>query len=153
MPVVRDMSAPGRIAAIAATLAVVFLIGFVPQWLRVRTLDRQLVEVRQELALLDLGGRAGAALAESQRGNYERARQLMTGFFSLLQDQVDRAADTAAREEMLAILGQRDEIITLLSRAEPESVSRLNLIYTRYFAATHPLGRQAPASVTPSPPP
>lgn len=138
---------------IAAALLVAFLIGFLPQWVRVRSMDRALTETRYELSLLDLGGRLGAALAEAQRGNYERARQLMTGFFSGVQTQLDLSADPALRQELLPLLQQRDELITLLSRAEPEATSRLNLMYTRYFAAVHPLGREAPAAVTPSPPP
>lgn len=146
----REMSRTQRTGLLVLVLALVFLLGFVPQWLRVRSLDSQLNESRYELALLELEGRAGAALAEAQRGNYERARQLMTGFFSGLQGRTV-TFEPSARQEVEAILRQRDEIITLLSRAEPEAVSRLNLIYTRYFAIAHPLGREAPASVTPSP--
>ena len=141
-----------RTAILVAALLMAFLVGFVPQWVRVRAADRELAEARHELRLLDLGGRLGAALAESQRGNYERARQLMTGFFSGVQQQLDEDGDPALRSELQPMLAQRDELITLLSRAEPESTSRLNLLYTRYFAAVHPLGREAPSAVTPSPP-
>jgi hypothetical protein len=126
---------------------------FLPQWSRARSLEGELEQTRAELALLEVGGRMGAALAESQRGNYERARQLMAGVFSDLQARTGAGVDPALRNELGTLLEQRDEIITLLSRAEPESVSRLNLMYTRYFAAIDPVGAGAPAPVTPPPPP
>lgn len=142
-----------KIGVAVAALLAVFLLGFAPQWLRARSMEQELTTARSEMRMLDLGGRLAAALAESHRGNYERARQLMAGFFSNLETQIPNYGDADEREELEALMRQRDEIITLLSRAEPESTSRLNLMYTRYFAVTHPLGRDAPASVTPSPPP
>jgi hypothetical protein len=80
----------------------------------------------------------------------------MAGFYSEVQTEVLTEQEPAKREVMEGFLAQRDEIITQLSRAEPESASRLNLMYTGFFGATHPLGRNGP-SVTPvapvAPPP
>ncbi|CAN5644147.1 hypothetical protein BH23GEM3_BH23GEM3_25840 [soil metagenome] len=134
-----------------AGLIVAFLIGFVPTYSRARTLDRELTETRHDLEIARLQGRLGAALAESHRSNYERARQLMAGFFTELQQSLGQVRDPTQQQELRAILQQRDEIITLLSRAEPESTQRLMLLYTRYFAAMDPAGQGAPA-VTPSTP-
>ena len=131
---------------------IAFLIGFVPSWMRARSLDRELTETRHELAIARLQGRLGASLAEAQRSNYERARQLMTGFFTGLQQNLPRVEDPAQRRELQAILQQRDEIITLLSRAEPESTQRLMLLDTRYFAAMDPAGQETPTALTPSTP-
>lgn len=134
-----------------AGLVLSFLIGFIPSWSRSRALERELRETRFELEMARLQGRLGAALAEASRSNYERARQLMTGVFSGLQENVGRVRDTAQQRELQLVLQQRDEIITLLSRAEPESTQRLMLLYTRFFAAVDPLGREAPTALTPSP--
>lgn len=154
------MNKPKWIALAVAALIAAFLVGFLPQWSRARgleaelettraALEAELAEVRWELELARLEGRLGAALAESQRSNYERARQLMAGFFADLQPRVERVQDPAAREALQSILAERDEIITLLSRAEPEATQRLMLLYTRYFTAVDPAGREG-ASVTPS---
>lgn len=136
---------------VAGLLIVTFLIGFVPQWMHVRALQRDLAVATQEVRMLDMGGRLAAALAESQRGNYERSRQLMADFFTELESEMPNA-EAAQRQELTAIMSGRDEIITQLSRAEPEATSRLNLMYTRYFATVHPAGQLNPAAVTPSPP-
>jgi hypothetical protein len=140
------------IGAAVVGLIVAFLIGFVPMWSRTRTLDRHLEETRFELELYRIQSHMGAALAEAQRSNYERARQLMTQVFASLQDASPQIADPQRRQGAEAVLGERDEIITQLSRAEPESTQRLMLLYTRLFAAIDPLGRNAPASVTPPTP-
>ena len=144
------MSRPRLIAAAAAALVVVFALAFLPQWTRARRLSGELAAAREELRFARLEGVLGAALAESLRSNYERSRQLMAGFFSQLQAGVGEVEDDTRRRELEAILAQRDEVITLLSRAQPESTQRLMLIYTRYFAAMDPAGRSA--AVTPSPP-
>ncbi len=140
------------IGLVIAGFVLAFLIGFIPSWTRVRAQERQLEEVRHELQVAQLQGRLGAALAESHRSNYERARQLMSGFFAEAQQLLPQVRDARQRQELQTILQQRDEIITMLSRAEPESTQRLMLLYTRYFAALDPVGRQSPTALTPSPP-
>ncbi len=140
------------IGLVIAGFVVAFLIGFLPSWSRMRSQERELQEVRHELEIARLQGRLGAALAEAQRSNYERARQLMSDFFSGVQQNLGRVQDPAQRQALQEILRQRDEIITMLSRAEPESTQRLMLLYTRYFAAMDPVGREAAPALTPSPP-
>lgn len=144
------MSRPQLAAAAVVALVAAFLLGFLPQSSRARSLSHELDATRHDLRFARMEGVLGAALAESLRSNYERSRQLMTGFFTDLQRHVGEVADPARRNELNAILEQRDEVITLLSRAEPESTQRLMLLYTRYFAAMDPAGRSA--AVTPSPP-
>lgn len=146
------MTRTKQIALLVAVAVATFLLGFGSQWLRARSLSAELEETRWELRLAHLEGRLGAALAESSRGNYERARQLMADFYRELQASVDGVEDPADRRALQAILTERDEIITLLSRAEPEATQRLMLAYTRYFEAVDPAAGAAPTSVTPSPP-
>jgi hypothetical protein len=144
------MSRNQWIGAGVGAVVVAFLIGFFVSWTSVRTLDGQLAstqteleQARFELELYQLQGRLGAALAEAHRSNFERARQLMSGVFSGLQDAMGRMEDPERRAAAQRILGQRDELITLLSRAEPEATQRLMLLYTQFFAAVDPIGREA----------
>jgi hypothetical protein len=140
------------LALVSAGLVIAFLLGFVPEMIAKRNADRDLAAARHELALAKLQGRLGAALAESLRSNYERSRQLMAGYFSGLQDAIPAVTDARQKTALNGILGQRDELITLLSRAQPESSQRLMLLYTAMFSAIDPQGALGPA-VTPSPPP
>ncbi len=134
-----------------------FLLGWVSQVGDKRALDRALTETRleadtlvQTVARYRLHTRVGAALAEADRGNYERARQLMSSFFTDIEDR-SAAADPALLQVLESATAQRDELITLLSRAAPESRQHLAILYTRLFAALDPLGRDAATAVTPPP--
>jgi hypothetical protein len=133
----------------AAGLLIAFLLGFVPTYAAKRHAQHELEAARLELRLSRLQGRLGAAMAESLRSNYERARQLMAGYFSDLQGAVGQVENPAEKQALNAILAQRDEMITLLSRAQPESTQRLMLLYTQMFAATDPQGAVAPAVTLP----
>jgi hypothetical protein len=124
-----------RIITIAAGAALLgFLLGFLPQWSRANGLRDSLEDTRLQLRTAQIENRIGAALAESLRSNYERSRQLMTTVFSDLQA-VREQVSPARQKEVDAILAQRDEIVTLLARAAPESSQRLMLIHTRYHTA------------------
>lgn len=137
-----------RIVTIAGAALLGFLLGFVPQWARANGLGDRLDQARQELRMSRTENRVGAALAESLRSNYERSRQLMTEVFEELQ--AARPGLTPAQQkEVDAILAQRDEIVTLLARAAPESSQRLMLIYTRYHGA---FSGDAPPATTPAAP-
>jgi hypothetical protein len=136
------------IAAGAALLA--FLLGFLPQWSRANGLSDNLEETRLQLRASQIENRIGAALAESLRSNYERSRQLMTVVFGELQA-VRGQISPAQQKEVDAILAQRDEIVTLLARAAPESSQRLMLIHARYHTAFS--GDPAPAATPPGPAP
>jgi hypothetical protein len=137
-----------RLLLIAAGIAVAaFLLGFLPQWSRANRAADRLTEARRELAVSRTEGKVAAALNETLRSNYERARQLMAEAYDEIQRHAAGASD-AQRRELQAILAQRDEIITLLARAAPESSQRLMLIHTRYRAAMTP-GAAAVATPTP----
>jgi type II secretory pathway pseudopilin PulG len=140
------------LALVIAGLLIAFLLGFVPQWMAKRDAHRSLAEARLELRLSRQQGRLGAALSESLRSNYERARQLMAAYFTDLQGTVGAVEDPRRRQTLNGILAQRDEIITQLSRAQPESSQRLMLLYTSMFTAVDPQGAVG-TTVTPPPPP
>jgi hypothetical protein len=127
-----------RQIAIAVGIALVaFLLGFVPQWTRANRTGDRLETARLDLRMSRTEGKIGAALTESLRSNYERARQLMTEVYADLQAAAPQLSGTQ-RREVDAILAARDEMVTLLARAAPESSQRLMLLYTRYHAAFSP---------------
>ncbi|HEX6369013.1 MAG TPA: hypothetical protein VF006_08770 [Longimicrobium sp.] len=139
-----------RLIAIAVGIALVaFLLGFLPQWSRANGLRDRLTTSQHDLRMARTEGQIGAALTESLRSNYERARQLMTEVYATLQATAPSLQGTQRREAE-AILAQRDEMVTLLARAAPESSQRVMLIYTRFHNAFHPGAAPVPAT-TPAP--
>ena len=134
-----------RQIALAVGIALLaFLLGFFPQWSRANRNADRVESARAELRMSRTEGKIGLALTESLRSNYERSRQLMTEVFAEMQAAAPALAGRQ-RTEVDAMLRQRDEIITLLARAAPQSSQRLMLLFERYHNAFQPQPPAAPA--------
>lgn len=132
-------------------LIVTFLIGFLPQWAQNRALGEEMERAELRIELLELQARTGTALAEAHRENHERARQQMTVVFPGLERARARISGGDA-QRVQEVLAERDEIITLLSRASPESTARLAAIYRRLLPVTLGEAAEPAAERTPQPP-
>jgi len=115
--------------AVAAT-AVAFGVGFGWQYSRARQARAERDLARQEVAALQreqalqqLEASLAMATVAAQFGNFERGRQLASDFFAALQRLQGEAGGTpaTARPALTEMLARRDGIITMLSRAQPES--------------------------------
>ena len=128
---------PWRPVAFYITLAVgFFLLGFVPMWLKVNKAVEQRDVAQREVRLRQLQNSLSAAMVDVQRGEYERARQTTSDFYTTLRHQVD-AGDSSIftasqREKLKPLLSERDDVITLLARSDPAGVDRLFSIYSAY---------------------
>lgn len=128
---------PWRPVAFYITLAVgFFLLGFVPMWLKVNKAVEQRDVAQREVRLRQLQNSLAAAMVDVQRGEYERARQTTSDFYTTLRHQVD-AGDSSIftasqREKLKPLLSERDDVITLLARSDPAGVDRLFSIYSTY---------------------
>jgi predicted lipid-binding transport protein (Tim44 family) len=110
-------------------LLVGFLIGFLPMWLRARQRTTERDQALQKLQASELKDQLSAAALDSRRGQYETARQELSGFFTSLDTVMGRKNDpniTPNKVKSLPELSQRDELITLLARSDPASADRLS---------------------------
>lgn len=133
---------------IATVLA--FAAGFLWQNARARAVQEKLDTANVELTFERLQSTLAAATIESDRGNYEIARQLASEFFTGLQTDLHRAPE-ARHDELRRILAQRDVIITAASRSDPQTGSLLAQLYGTYRVASGdaPVSPQA-APATPA---
>jgi hypothetical protein len=138
----------GILIGIAAAIGA-FLIGAGWQYLSARRLADELTVAERAAAFNALEGTLGAATIEAQQGSFEIARQHASEFFTRLQSDISHAT-TAERGTLQEILGQRDAMITVLSRADPQSGPMLERLFTRYrLAMGHSVG---PETTEPTPP-
>ena len=124
-----------RLGMFGAAVFAAFLLGFLPMWLSARTRTIERNAVQQALRLSELENTLAAAALQARRGDYEPARDAASTFFTNLQAQFDRtpsAFSAPQREMMQSLLAQRDEIITLLARADPAAAERLADAYVAY---------------------
>jgi biopolymer transport protein ExbB/TolQ len=125
-----------RFIIYAGVLLVVFLLGFVPMWLKARTASSSLVEAEHQLSLVRMQNLLASAVIDARRADYEPARQAASQFFTSLRAEIDKGDASnftkSQRESMQASFAGRDEIITLLARSDPASADRLSDVYVAY---------------------
>ena len=125
-----------RFIIYAGVLLVVFLLGFVPMWLRSRAVTSNLVETERQLMLVRLQNDLASAVIDARRGDYEPARQAASQFFTSLRSEIDKGNTSnftpAQREGMQPLFAGRDELITLLARSDPASAERLSDLFVVY---------------------
>jgi hypothetical protein len=121
---------------LVAAVAVAFGSGFGWQFSKARQARMETDSARQEMAVIQrergleqLEATLAMATVAAQFGNFERGRQLASEFFDQLQERAD-TAPTTARSGLDDILARRDGIITVLSRANPESGLELAALLT-----------------------
>ncbi len=124
----------------AGVVLIAFLLGFVPMWWTKRTVANELEQVKLELRRQQIQNSLSAAAVYAKRGEYEPARQNASTFFSDIQSEVNDAGSkvltTESRSQVSSLLSGRDEIITLLSRADPAAADRVSDMYAAYHAIT-----------------
>src|SRR5690349_4484893 len=74
-----------RVLIYAVVLVVVFLLGFVPMWLKARAAGNRLAETEQNLTLARIQNNLASAVIDARRGEYEPARQAVSQFFTNAQ--------------------------------------------------------------------
>jgi hypothetical protein len=125
-----------RVLGYTIVLIVVFLLGFIPPWLKSRERARNLARAEQHLALARMENTLAAATIDAQRGEYESARQSAGDFFTAVRTEIDRGDNSALsstqREGVRPLLTQRDETVTLLARGDPAASDRLLDLYSAY---------------------
>ncbi len=138
--IVESNSKGRKWIVIAAGLLIAFLLGLVPMWLSKRSVGQDLSVANRELRRQRIQNSLSAAEIYARRGEYETARQNASSFFTEIQAEANNAESqimtAQERTQIPALLAARDEIITLLSRADPAAGERLSNLYVDYRAAT-----------------
>jgi hypothetical protein len=128
-----------RLGVYGAVVFAAFLLGFVPMWLVAQTRATERDAVQQALRLTQLENALAAAAVLARRGDYEPAREAASTFFTNLQAEFDRSPSiisVSQREPIQSLLGQRDQLITLLARSDPAVAERLADAYVSYRRTT-----------------
>ncbi len=117
----------------AVVLLVVFLLGFMPMWLKARSAASSLTETEHQLVLCKMQSDLASAVIDARRGDYEPARQAVSRFFTSLSAERDSSNYTEAqRNSLQPLFAGRDELITLLARNDPASADRLSDMFVAY---------------------
>ena len=133
---VKSSTVMQRILIYAGVLLIVFLLGFVPMWVKVRGANSRLAQIERQLIAAKIQNDLASAAIDARRAEYEPARQAVSQFFTTLQAEItkgDSSSYTQAQGEKLhQLFAGRDELITLLARSDPASADRVTDLYVAY---------------------
>ena len=136
---VKSTPAASRFIIYGAVLLVIFLLGFVPMWLKARQCAGSLAEADHRLTLAGMQNNLASAVIDARRGDYEPARRAASQFFTSVRAEIDKGDASgltqAQREGLEPLFAGRDEVITLLARSDPASADRLSDSYVAYRKA------------------
>jgi hypothetical protein len=126
-------------------VVIAFLAGFGWQYYEASAVRAELTATQQELQIERLRVWLGQAAMAAQAGEYESARQQMSGFFTRVQSLSGTLPDSVAAvtDDFLA---RRDEVITGLSRSNPAFAGVLYGMLERFRGAVGPMEGFAPAA-------
>ena len=138
-----------RLGVYATVVVAAFLLGFIPMWMVAQRRANERDAVQRTLRLTQLENDLSTASIQARRGEYEPAREAASTFYTNLRAELDRSPSvfTATQREMLpSLLAQRDQLITLLARADPAVADRLSEAYVSYRHTAGTLPRASGSS-------
>jgi hypothetical protein len=142
----------GRAILIAvAAVVIAFGSGFGWQYTRARRLEGQLAVVERRLDFMTMEATLAAAAVTAQRGGHDEALRMTSEFFTALQ-QREALAPPETREQLAAILAQRDATISQLARSDPAAADHLARLLAAYRVAVGGPERALPVAAPPADP-
>jgi CHASE3 domain sensor protein len=127
----------GSARTITIAIVAALLIGFIPMWVVAHSRGSARDSANRTLARFRVADEIASAALYARLGHYEKGRQQASAFFSELAAQTSNgdAFSDDEKNRLRPLLGQRDDIITLLARSDPASVERLFQMEAAYRAA------------------
>ena len=120
-----------------------FLLGFVPQYLKNRELQRLLENPQRRITLLEaqvqmseVRDLASLMLLELSRQNYGLARDHAAEFYSRLKDAADSVQDGALKKSLEELEATQASFTADLSAANPSSLTAAQPIVSKTFEVT-----------------
>jgi len=117
-------------------LVVVFLAGFVPQYVKVNHLDAELRQARQTCTSAELRDLAGFAYVQANQKNYGIAAGIATRFFNRVREVASQTPDANAKKMYEDLLNSRDKITAELAKGDPGVMGDLQDLFVRTRKAT-----------------
>jgi len=119
-----------KVIAIAAGVVAVFLIGFVPQWMKANRLDGELQQMRQKVADSELRDLAALAYLQASQKNFGLAAETVGRFFGKVRD------GAAGRKPVEELASPRDKITAELAKGDPAAIGSLQDLVLKTRQAT-----------------
>ena len=119
-----------KVIVAAVAVVAVFLIGFLPQYIKANRLDNELGQMRQQVADAELRDLAALAFLQANQKNYGLAAETAGRFFN-------RAREVAGgRKTIEELTAPRDKITAELAKGDAAAVGDLQDLVLKTRQAT-----------------
>lgn len=143
----ENRPATNKVIVAVVVLAGVFLVGFLPQYAKVKRLENELRGAKQENTMAQLRDLVGLALFQASQKNYGLAANTSARFFNRTREAIDQTPDSSARKPLENLLTFRDKITAELARGDPGVLNDMQALFVETHQATaSPPPRRRPES-------
>jgi hypothetical protein len=117
-------------------LAVLYLLGYVPIWLKSREYSADLLQAERQLNLASMQNSLSSAIIHARSDDYESTKQATSVFITSLRATTeiddDLALSPTQREVAQSLLTQGDGIINSLAQGDLASAEQLFELYVEF---------------------
>jgi hypothetical protein len=131
-----------KIIAITIALVAVFLLGFLPQYVKASRLETELRQTREAYAGADLRDLIGLAYLQSNQKNYGLAAATSGQFFNRVRELANQTQDAGRRKTLEDLLAPRDRITAELAKGDAAVIGDLQDLFIKTRAGTGGVGAQ-----------
>ena len=125
-----------RVIAGVIGAAVVFLIGFVPQYMKCHRLENELQACRQQNGGAQLRDLIGVVYVQANQKNFGLATETSGKFFNLAHQAAQQSGDPERRKALEGLLSMRDNVITQLAKGDSGVIGPLQQLFDKTRLAT-----------------
>jgi hypothetical protein len=125
-----------KIIMTAIALVAVFLLGFVPQYIKANRLETELRQFRQEIAGAQLRDLIGHAYVQANQKNYGLAAETSGRFFSRAREMANQTQDASSRKVLEDLLALRDRATAELAKGDATVMGDLQELFVKTRQAT-----------------
>jgi len=118
-----------KIIVAAIAVAAVFLIGFIPQYVKVNRLEDELCQSRQENAGAQLRDLISLAYFQANQKNFGLAAETSSRFFGRAREMANQAQDATGRKALEDLLALRDSVTAKLAKGDAAVMGDLQELF------------------------
>ena len=120
-----------KIIVAATALIAVFLVGFVPQYVKVNRLENELSQSRQETAGAELRDLISFAYVQASQKNYGLAAETSSRFFNRVREVANQTQDANRRKGLEDLLALRDSVTAALAKGDAAVMGDLQQLFVK----------------------
>ncbi len=129
-----------KVIVVGVALVAVFLVGFVPQYVKASRLESELRQSRDAVAGAELRDLVGLAYLQANQKNYGLAADSIGRFFNRAREVVNQSQDATRRKALEGLLAPRDKITAELAKGDAAVLGDLQEVFIKTHAATRSAG-------------